>query len=163
MQFLTAKNSSGWYIQNKRKSSYFDFGGDHRQIETYLSPGYQYTFQVQSCQRSYYVLLVSCSAWSPGVTLTTATNSFCQDGYVWRMAAPFDQTCVTLNQWRQVLYDNSQAASRVGPYAPLQPHSCIAGYVWRQAFGGDYVCVTPAERSQVFTENVTALSHIISL
>lgn len=133
---------------------------DHMQIELYLQPDQQYTFQVQSCSSSWW--WVFCSAWSPNLQLTTAANSYCLNGYVWREAAPFDHVCVTPGERSQAAYDNSQAASRIDPSGAYGPQSCISGYVWRQAFGGDYVCVTPGERSQAAYDNSQALARIVA-
>lgn len=137
--------------------------GDHMEIAFALQVDQQYTLQVQSCTRLRYLRWAICSAWSPTLHFTTAANSYCLNGYVWREAAPFDHVCVTPDQRSQAAYDNSQAASRVDPFGAYGPQSCVNGYVWRQAFGGDYVCVTPGERSQVAYDNSQAIARIIAL
>jgi hypothetical protein len=134
---------------------------DHMQIDFSVQADQQYTFRVQSCSRTLWWIF--CSAWSPTLHLTTAANSYCLNGYVWREAAPFDHVCVTPAQRSQAAYDNSQAASRVNPSGAYGPQSCISGYVWREAFGGDYVCVTPGERSQVAYDNSQAIARIVAL
>ncbi len=161
---------AGWYnvqttvngitTQTTPNSNVFNFV-NHMQIELYLQMDQQYTFQVQSCSRTLWWTF--CSAWSPTVSLTTAANSYCQNGYVWREAATFDHVCVTPDQRSQAAYDNSQAPSRVNPYGAYGPQSCVSGYVWRQAFGGDYVCVTPGERSQAAYDNSQAIARIVAL
>ena len=131
-------------------------------IQKLLSRHQQYSFQVQSCSRVLWQRRPSCSSWSPTLQLTTATDSYCQDGYVWREAAQFDHVCVTPDQRSQAAYDNSQASSRVDPLGAYGSQSCVNGYVWREAFGGDYVCVTPAQRSQTAYDNSQAIARIVA-
>ncbi len=141
-------------------SNVFNFG-DHMQIAFPVQADQNYTFRVQSCSR--YMWWSFCSAWSPTLHFTTAANSYCQNGYVWREATPFDHVCVTSAQRSQAAFDNSQAASRIDPSGAYGPQSCVYGYVWREAFGGDYVCVTPAQRSQVAYDNSQAIARIVAL
>jgi hypothetical protein len=138
----------------------FNFS-DHMQIDFSVQADQQYTFRVQSCSRAFWWIF--CSAWSPTLHFTTAANSYCLNGYVWREATPFDHVCVTPAQRSQAAYDNSQAASRIDPSGAYGPQSCVYGYVWREAFGGDYVCVTPGERSLVAYDNSQAVARIVAL
>lgn len=134
--------------------------GDHTQIDIPVPGDHQYTFQVQSCSVGTVVFWFFCSSWSPTLQVASAANPYCQNGYVWREAAPFDHVCVTPAERSQAAYDNSQANSRINPSGAYGPQSCVQGYVWRQAFGGDYVYVTPDQRSQVAYDNSQALcSH----
>ena len=125
---------------------------DHMLILLPLEVDQQSTFRVQSCSGT--VSESPCSDWSPTLNFTGAANSYCQDGYVWREATPFDHVCVTPDVRSQAASDNSQAASRVDPSGAYGPQSCVYGYVWREAFGGDVVCVTPERRQQVKEENL---------
>ncbi|GHO80444.1 hypothetical protein KSD_82150 [Ktedonobacter sp. SOSP1-85] len=94
--------------------------------------------------------------------LVTYSNIFCQNGYVFREANPYDQVCVTPDQRTQVYYDNYYAPYRVDPNGAYGPKTCVNGYVWRNGFGGDYVCVTPAERSQVAYDNSQSALRILA-
>lgn len=133
----------------------------YSELQLLLHRHKQYTFQVQSCTRLWFG--VYCSEWSPTLQLTTAANSYCQNGYVWREAAVFDHVCVSPTERDQVASDNAAAPDRVDPAGAYGPKSCVSGYVWREAFGGDYVCVSPAERDQVAYDNSLALARIIAL
>lgn len=114
-----------------------------------------YTFQVRACYGEF-----GCLGWSPHVSVNTYDLSLCKPNYVFRMAYPYDQVCVTPNQQAQVALDNSLAASRINPNGAYGPKSCINGYVWRDTIGADYVCVTPGERAQVSTDNSQSVSHV---
>ncbi|MBA2395507.1 MAG: hypothetical protein H0V70_22480 [Ktedonobacteraceae bacterium] len=104
-----------------------------------------------------------CTPWSPTIQITTATNSRCQNGYVWHKATSFDDVCVIPDQYAQVADDNSQASTRLQFNVATGVQSCIAGYVRRQAFGGDNVCVTSDERFIIAEDSNTAITHIVTL
>lgn len=130
--------------------------GDRRALWLAVDPHKPYTFQVQTCSAS------GCSYWSPHLTVTTYANVSCVNGYVWRVANPYDQVCVTPQQRTQAYYDNYFAASRVNPNGAYGSKTCVNGYVWRNAFGGDYVCVTPDERGQVAFDNYYAPYRVVA-
>jgi hypothetical protein len=88
--------------------------GDHTQIDIPVPGDHQYTFQVQSCSVGTVVFWFFCSSWSPTLQVASAANPYCQNGYVWREAAPFDHVCVTPAERSQVAYDKSQALVRIG-------------------------------------------------
>jgi hypothetical protein len=81
----------------------------------------------------------------------------CQQGYVWRTAAPHDLVCVTPGT-RQATHDeNALAASRREPGGGAWgPNTCKSGFVWRLAFPEDLVCVTPDRRDQAAADNAKA-------
>jgi hypothetical protein len=100
--------------------------------------------------------------WSPPLVLTVASNSYCQNGYVWREADQFDHVCVQPWEAAQAAYDNSQTYARGSP-DPDHPNACNNGYVWREAWGGDYTCVDPPQRDQVLSDNSQALNRMLSV
>lgn len=122
----------------------------------------QYVFRAQDCFHDYVQGTTVCSQWSPPLLLTAASNSYCQDGYVWREAYFFDHVCVQPWERDQAAYDNGQGLAR-GNSSRDQPNACSEGYVWREAWGGDYTCVDPPQRDQVAYDNSQALNRIIAL
>jgi hypothetical protein len=94
--------------------------------------------------------------------INAPSPDICDLGYVWRQTIDSDHVCVTYAVRSQVLYDNSQAASRVDPNGgPYGPNTCLQGYVWRWAYPGDEVCVTPDVRDQAAYDNSQAASRAI--
>jgi len=84
----------------------------------------------------------------------TVMQNACIDGYVYRLATPYDNVCVTPDQQAQVVSDNQLASQRVNPDG-----SCISGYVFRMATYNDHVCVTPEEHVRVIDDNRNANAH----
>jgi hypothetical protein len=107
-------------------------------------------------------LLVAAAALAicAGETPAAAQSGACKPGYVWRLANPQDQVCVTPETQAQVLADNQQAAVK---RASGQGDACIGGYVWREANALDHVCVAPATRQQTRSDNAASTSRVAVL
>lgn len=154
----------GWAMTVNDSSSAFDLFTDMLTIDFAGLPSSSnktYDFSVQDCDFDDEEGTIACSQWSPTIVIVAASNSFCQNGYIWREAAPFDHVCVQPWEADQAAYDNSQTWNR-GPN-PYESYACNLGYVWRQAWGGDYTCVDPPQRDQVASDNSQALYRVVAL
>jgi len=81
----------------------------------------------------------------------------CQQGYVWRTAAPHDLVCVKPEIRQATHEENALAASRREPNGgPYGPDTCKTGFVWREAFAGDRVCVTRGSQERAAADNAKA-------
>lgn len=111
------------------------------------------------------------SAQSPTCAISLQTRSFplsvrsadddrCVQGYVWREARPMDHVCVTPAVREETAHENAGAERHRSPTGGQYGRdSCLSGFVWREAFEGDVVCVPPASRSRAREDNAAALGR----
>ena len=84
----------------------------------------------------------------------------CAQGFVWREASQYDETCVSPETRDQAAQQNGLAAQNREPGGGAYgPDTCRQGFVWREAFANDRVCVTPDDRAQAAADNAAASTH----
>ncbi len=92
-----------------------------------------------------------------------ATSTGCQAGYVFRLAVPGDDACVSpADRAAAAGEDLAAVQAQRHPQPPGGVYgiaTCSQGYVWREAVPGDTACVTPLRRAEVAQENLDSPTH----
>ena len=87
----------------------------------------------------------------------------CIDGYVWREASQYDETCVLPQTRTDTATENNLAIQNREPGGGAYgPDTCRQGFVWREAFANDRVCVTPDVRAQAAADNAAAPARLVA-